>query len=162
MSADFKILTRYSGSCGGFAGGPYSVRRARPQIEGSRSLSWLETPAQSGGFAGSDPVGPTVPLKGARRNSKKMLGITRSTRGSCTTRPEMIATARGCCIAMRAVLGRYLTLVVVGVIVLLVAGVTWSRGGQTVMRDCLENRSGSVGEPKVRILLPPAESPLRT
>src|SRR6202040_3287034 len=60
--------------------------------------------------------------------------------------------------AMRAVLERYLTLVVVGVIVLLVAGVTWSRGGQTVMRDCLENRSGSVGEPKVRIHLPPAAS----
>ena len=36
---------------------------------------------------------------------------------------------------MRAVLERYLTLVVVGVIVLLVPGVTWSRGGQTVMRD---------------------------
>jgi hypothetical protein len=33
-----------------------------------------------------------------------------------------------------------------------------SRGGQTVMRDCLENRSGSVGEPKVRIHLPPAAS----
>jgi hypothetical protein len=38
---------------------------------------------------------------------------------------------------------------------------SWSRGGQTVMRDCLENRSGSVGEPKVRIHLPPAKS-LRT
>jgi hypothetical protein len=53
---------------------------------------------------------------------------------------------------MRAVLERYLTLVVVGVIVLLVAGVTWSRGGQTVMRDCLENRSGSVGEPPARLI----------
>ena len=37
-----------------------------------------------------------------------------------------------------------------------------SRGGQTVMRDCLENRSGSVGEPKVRMHLPPAWSQLRT
>ena len=37
-----------------------------------------------------------------------------------------------------------------------------SRGGQTVMRDCLENRSGSVGEPKVRIHLPPAASLVRT
>ena len=42
------------------------------------------------------PAGPW--LAAGRCNSKKMLGITKSTSGSCTTKPEMIATARGCCI----------------------------------------------------------------
>ena len=37
-------------------------------------------------------------FRAGRCNSKKMLGITRSTTGGCTTKPEMIATARGCCI----------------------------------------------------------------
>ena len=39
---------------------------------------------------------------------------------------------------------------------------SWSRAVKPVMRDCLENRSESVGEPKVRIHLPPAVSLVRT
>ena len=75
-----------------------SLRRRGRQIEAAPQLSWLEHAAQNGGFGGSNSCRAYRSSQAARRNNKKMLGITRSTRGSCTTRPEMIATARGCCI----------------------------------------------------------------
>src|SRR5271156_1997189 len=86
-------------TCANFIGGMWSVAavkwadavidaRAHPPDRSGPQLSWLEHAAQSGGFGGSNPVGPTAPLKRRGATTRRCSALPGAREGAARPGPR--------------------------------------------------------------------------